>query len=72
MLFMSLLTVPVVKNRHILAGIYFIFVKEGPRPNSKVLQYQIWTSRPHLDRKRSYQVTQILALFYNLVVLILG
>ena len=44
MLFMSLLTVPVVKNSHILVGIYFIFVKERPRLNWKVLQYQIWTS----------------------------
>ena len=41
---MSLLTVPIVKNSHILAGIYFILLKKRPRPNSKVLQYQIWTS----------------------------
>ena len=33
---MSWLTVPVVKNSHILAGIYFIFLKERPRPNSKI------------------------------------
>ena len=36
--FMSSLTVPIVKNSHILAGIYFIFLKERPRPNSKALQ----------------------------------
>ena len=41
---MSLLTVPIVKNSDILAGIYFKFLKEHPRPNLKVLQYQISTS----------------------------
>ena len=53
MLFMSLLTVPVAKNSHILAGIYFIFVKERPRPNWKVLQYQIWTSVKRSKKKLS-------------------
>ena len=42
--FMSLVTIPIVKNSHILAGIYFIYLKERHRPNSKVWQYQIWTS----------------------------
>ena len=42
--FMLLLTVPNVKDSHILAGFYFIFLKQRPRPNFKVLQYQIWTS----------------------------
>ena len=41
LLFMSLLTVLIVKNSHILAGIYFIFLRKGPRPN---FQYQTWTS----------------------------
>ena len=41
---MFLLTVPIVKNSHILAVIYLIFLKEPPKPNSKVLQYQVWTS----------------------------
>ena len=36
-------TVLIVKNSHSLAGIYFIYLKERSRPNSKVLQYQIWT-----------------------------
>ena len=50
--FMSLLTVPIVKNSHILAGIYFIFLKERPRFGiPKALQYQIWTSK-----KSSYHV----------------
>ena len=34
MLFLSLMRVPVVKNSHILAGTYFIIVKERPRPNN--------------------------------------
>ena len=43
--FISLLTSPIVKNSHLLAGIYFIFLKERLRPNWKALQYQIWTSK---------------------------
>ena len=38
---MSLLTAFIVKNSHILAGIYFTFLKKGPRPNWKGFQYQI-------------------------------
>ena len=53
MLFMSFLTVAVVKNSHILPGIYFIFVKEHPRPNWKVLQCQIWTSVKRSKKKLS-------------------
>ena len=41
LLFMSLLTAHIVNNSHILAGIYFIFLKKRPRPNLKVFQYQI-------------------------------
>ena len=63
---MSLLTVAIVKNSPILTGIYFAFLKERPRPNSKVLQHQIWTL------KKRYHVIQISALFYNLVALMLG
>ena len=40
---MSILTVPIVENRVILAGIQFIFLKDGPRPRSEALQYQTWT-----------------------------
>ena len=43
--FMSLLTVSAIKNSHILRGTYFIFLKEGPTPNSKNLQNQIWASK---------------------------
>ena len=39
--FMSLLTAPVVKNSHILAGTYFIFLKTRPRLNLKVFQDQV-------------------------------
>ena len=39
--FMSLLTVPILKNSHILTGIYIILLKEHTRPNRKVLQNQI-------------------------------
>ena len=38
LLFMSLLTIPIVKNSHILAGIYFIFLKKYPKPNFKGFQ----------------------------------
>ena len=31
LLFMSLLTALIVKNSHILAGVYFIFVKKQPK-----------------------------------------
>ena len=42
--FTSLLTVPIVKYSHLLAGIYFIFLKERPGPNSNTSQYELWTS----------------------------
>ena len=41
---MSLLIAPIVENRHILAGIYFIFLKQRYRPNPKVFPYKILTS----------------------------
>ena len=44
LLLMSLLTIPIVKNSHILAGVYFIFLRKRPRPNAKVYQYQTWYS----------------------------
>ena len=66
---MTLLTAPIAKNIKFLAGIYFIFLN--------VLN-QFWKS---FDTKfgpqsknliSSYQVRQNLALFWNLVALILG
>ena len=41
---MSLLTSPNVRNSHILAVMHFISLKERPRLNLEVFQYQIWTS----------------------------
>ena len=51
---MSLLTALIVKNSHILAGIYFIFLKKRPRPNLKGFQYQTWTSKLVLSNKTSF------------------
>ena len=42
---MSLLIALINKSSHILAGIYFAFLKNRPRPNAKAFQYQIWTSK---------------------------
>ena len=41
---MSLLTTPIVKISHSLAGDYFIFPEKRPRKNLKDFQYQSWTS----------------------------
>ena len=39
---MSLLTVLIIKNSHILTRIYFSFLKQCHRPNLKEFQYQIF------------------------------
>ena len=44
LIFVSFLRALIVKNRHILAGIYFLFLKKRRRPNLKSFLYQIWTS----------------------------
>ena len=68
--FMTLLTAKSVKNSHIKAIIYFIFLKN-------VLK-QIWNAfntkfqAQWKDRKRSYRVRQLFALFCNLIALTLG
>ena len=59
---MPLLTAPTVKNSHILAEIYFIFLKKHTRSNLKVFRYQ----------KSNYQVSQVLTDFCNIRVIILG
>ena len=41
LLLMPLLLAPIIKNRHILAYMYFIFPGSCPRPNMKVFQDQI-------------------------------
>ena len=63
---MSLLRAPFFKNSHLLAKIYFIFLKTRPRSNFKGFLYQILTSV-----KSSYQAKQILSLLCKLVTLIL-
>ena len=55
---MSLLTGFIVKNSHILAGIYFISQKKHPRPDFKGFQYHI--GPPWKYWGSSYQVKQIL------------
>ena len=67
---MFLLTTPIVKNSNILTGIYFIFLKNRPRPNLKIFRYRIWISVKRSES--SYQVRQTLALFQNLVALTLS
>ena len=65
---LSLWTGPIVINSHIFAGIYFILLRERPRPNLKVFNTKLAF---HLKgRKSSHQVRQISALFCNLVALI--
>ena len=41
-LFMSLLTAPIVKNSHILAGVYFIFLKNILDQSSKSFNIKSW------------------------------
>ena len=48
-----LLVAPIVKSSHIFTGIYFFFLKESPRPNSKALQYQIYTSMKRSKKQLS-------------------
>ena len=37
-------------NNFILAGIHFIFLKKGPRPNLISFQYQIWISMKRSEK----------------------
>ena len=48
-IFLSLLPAPIVKNSHILAEIYCIFLEKHPRPNLKVFQYYIYNSINRLE-----------------------
>ena len=61
--FLSLLTALIVKNSHILGGVYFIFLKISPRPNLKGFQYQrsYWK-----DRERSYQLKINFSTFFQI------
>ena len=60
---MSLLSGPIVKNSHILARIYFNFIKSTLDQTWKAFNTKYeprWK-----DPKSSYQVGQVLALFAN-------
>ena len=66
---MSYLTAPIVKNSHIEAKIYFMFLKNVLKQTWKSFNTKF---RPQWKRKTNYQVRQILTLFCNLIALILG
>ena len=61
---MSLLPAPIVKKSHIMAGIYFIFLKKRPIQNLEVFKYQIWTSVKRQESPLSSKIN--LAFFCNL------
>ena len=69
LLFMSWWTAKFVKNSHIYARIYFVFLN--------IVLKQTWNSfnikfeHQWKDRRNSYQIRQILALFCNLIAQIL-
>ena len=67
---MSFLTTPFVKNGHILAGIYFIFLKKHHGPNLKSFDAKF--GQQWKDWRNGYQVRHHLALFCKSVALILG
>ena len=54
---MSLLTAPIVKNSHIYAEIYFIFLKKGPKTNLQVFQYEILTSVERSEKQLGSKAT---------------
>ena len=67
---MSLLTALIVENSHIYARVYFIFLKIVLKQAWKYFNTKF---RPQWkDLQSSYQVRIILALFCNLIALILG
>ena len=74
LLFMSLLTAPVVKNSYIYAIIYLIFIKNVLKNSSSAKKF--FKSLPvlnfNLRKKMEIAVRKILAPFYNLVALMLG
>ena len=56
--FLQLLATPNVKNSHILAEKYFIFLKKCPTPNLQVFEHKIWifvcTSKKSLPSKTNF------------------
>ena len=67
---MYLLTVPFVKNRHVLAENYFIFLKNDRKQSWKAFNVKLGPQWKNW--KSSYQVKQISTLFCKLVALNLG
>ena len=60
LLLMFLLTIPIVKDGHVLPRIDFIFLRERFRTNLEIFQYQIWTltkrSQKQLSSNSKFQL----------------
>ena len=56
---MFLLTVLLVENTHILAGIYFIFLKERPKPNFGNLEIPNFDLSEKIERRCEVAVVGI-------------
>ena len=70
---MSLLAALIVETSHILAEIYFIFLKNVLDQTCKAFNAKFGPQwKDQKSGKTNYQVRQILALFCKLVGLILG
>ena len=70
---MSLLAALIVETSHILAEIYFIFLKNVLDQTCKAFNAKSGSQwKDQKSGKTNYQVRQILALFCKLVGLILG
>ena len=67
---MSLLNAKFLKTCHIYARIYFAFLKNVLKQTSNYFNTKFGTQSK--DRKSSYQVREILAIFSNIIALILG
>ena len=67
---MFLLTAKLVKNSHIQARIFFIFLKDVLKQTWNSFNTKLQTQCK--DGKSSDQVRQILAHFFHLIALILG
>ena len=68
--FLLLVTTPVVRNSHIQARFYFIFLKNILKPTWNRFNNKFWSQSKCLQT--SYQVRQVWALLWNLIALILN